>query len=555
MTEPSAGTLIGQYEVVSLIGQGTTGSVYRAVDTETGRTVAVKRITTLPSDQQRSAFHREARILAGLHHPAVLRLVELIDTAEHLALVTEYCSGGSLRDALRSRGAFTPQQVVTTLTPIVSALAAAHHDGIIHRDVKPSNIVMRDDNIGNIGGTGGSGGTGGIAGQPVLADFGLALTDPGVSQTSSAALGSASYLDPEVADGALPTGASDLYSLGVVAYELLTGTTPFVGESPLAVLRAADRGDHQVLDPAHYGPLATVVERAIARNPVQRFPDATSLLEALQSTVDSAQNSTVDASVGLATAEQNRAAATVLGAGAAQSTESDPANPGLRTGVLAGRVRPEQDRPTDQTTAFRLPHRPHALDAADPVSEKRNWRRIAIVGAFAVGIGAVTTVLGVVRSSNRSEIANGVVPFRVNCDSSITAQCVGAVTRTPEGILVKFAEDERPTLFTVGKRTDALRVSNFFCGAAETLAVYRPSNGVIYYFKQWPLPGEQTDVRADATGVVGAEVVVADHNGDGCGDIGLETGGKNAARTWFMPHVQNERLQTIDRSATPPSAA
>ncbi len=512
MSEPSAGTLIGQYEIVSLIGHGSTGSVFRAVDTETGRTVAVKRITTLPTDAQRAAFHREARTLAGLDHPSVLRLVELIDTDEHLALVTEYAGGGSLRDALRTRGPFAPAKVVALLAPVASALAETHRDGIVHRDVKPSNIVLRDD------------------GTPVLADFGLALTDPGVSQTSSAALGSASYLDPEVADGVMPSPASDLYSLGVVAYELLTGRTPFAGDTPLAVLRAADRGDFQPLDRATCGQFGAAVERAIARDPAARYPDAESLLRAWSAAVKipAAMDNPVD------DLDPFRSADT------AQPSTREPQR---RVRDIADPT--SDDDVTDRTASFRVPLRPLALEAAEPVHEARNWRRVGAAAAAVVALGSVGATIAAVRSANRSRTTSGVVTFRVSCDPQTTAQCVGTITRTPEGILVRFADDERPTHYTVGRRTDALRVSNFFCGSAETLAVYRPTNGVIYYFKDWPLAGQQSDVRADATGVTDAHVVVSDHNGDGCGDIGLDLG---ITRTWFMPHAQGERLQQVNRS-------
>ncbi len=543
MTEPSAGTLIGQYEIVSLIGHGSTGSVFRAVDTDTGRTVAVKRITTMPTDAQRAAFHREARTLAGLEHPSVLRVVELIDTDEHLALVTEYAGGGSVRDVLRTHGPFDAQQVLALLGPVASALATAHRDGVVHRDVKPSNIVLRTD------------------GTPVLVDFGLALTDPGVSQTSSAALGSASYLDPEVADGAMPSPASDLYSLGVVGYELLTGRTPFPGDTPLAVLRAADRGEFVPLDPAVHGPLAVAVERAIERDPAARYPDADTLLRTWRAAVDGPHSDVekpqdARASQGLSEPVSQGPSSQAVPQGVPQGVsvaQSVSDTPGLTAATREGveGVTTEDDG-LDRTSAFRIPIRPRALEAAEPVGEMRNWRRIWTGVAAVVVLGAVGATVAAVRSANRTEKTNGVVPFRVRCDSQTIAQCVGAITRTPEGILVRFAEDDRPTLFTVGRRTDALRVSNFFCGSAETLAVYRPTNGVIYYFKQWPLPGEQSDVRADATGMTNAQVVVGDHNSDGCADIGLEIG---ANRTWFMPHAQGERLQQIDRSAVTAAAA
>jgi serine/threonine protein kinase len=523
MTDPTAGTMIGQYEVLSLIGQGSTGSVYRSVDTETGHTVAIKRITTLPTDDQRRAFHREAQVLSELDHPSVLRLVELIDSDEHLALVTEYAAGGSLRDALRSHGPFSASDVVAILSPIVDALGEAHRSGVLHRDVKPSNIVLRDD------------------GTPVLADFGLALTDPGISQTTNAALGSASYLDPDLADGVLPSPSSDLYSVGVVAYELLTGSPPFSGETPLAVLRAADRADHSPLDPQVHGPLATVIERALSRKRSDRYGDAASLLSAMRAALGKPDSG------GALTAPTQRPGDPQgqHHGGATAGSSTHPAGR-IRQGEASTRTAQLDDGTIDQTAAFRVSTRPAALQSAEPFKEERNWRRIGAAAAGLLTIGSIVGALMIARSKNQVNATTGVVPFRVSCDSSTTAQCVDTVTRTPEGMLVQFAEDDQPTLYTVGNRSDALRVSNFFCGPAETLAVYRPSTGVVYYFKSWPLQGEQTDIRADATGIQDAQVVVGDHNDDGCGDIGLELDG---SRTWFMPSAQPERLQTIERTA------
>jgi hypothetical protein len=107
---------------------------------------------------------------------------------------------------------------------------------------------------------------------------------------------------------------------------------------------------------------------------------------------------------------------------------------------------------------------------------------------------------------------------------------------------VLFAGDTEPTQYRIGERSDALRVSNFFCGETETLALYRPSTGVIYYFKNWPLDGEKSETVADATGILNAELGVSDINGDRCSDIALDVAGK---RTWFSPNQQPDRLQSV----------
>jgi serine/threonine protein kinase len=498
------GTTIGGYRVLSVIGHGSTGTVYRAEVPASGELVALKRITVHTENEQRAELHNEAKALVAINHPSVLRLIEVIDTPDHLALVTEYLDGGSLRDLLRSHGPFTSKETVAHLAPIAAALGEAHRKGLVHRDVKPSNILLRSD------------------GSTVLADFGLAIDDPTVSQTNNAALGSAAYLDPVVLDGAKPSAASDLYALG--AYELLRGTAPFIGESTLAVMRASDRGIFSPLSRFEHGPLADEVERSFARRPEDRFENATTLLWAWKHAIDpSAVHHSPTTSQG--------------------SVNGSEANgPMLPDVEKSSHLSSQADRGAASTTAFVSPSRPAALWDAAPVTPSRKWNKIIAAAASVVAVGALGAGVFVKRSANANQELSGIVPFKVFCDATRTAQCVDSYTRTPDGISVKFSGDTEPTRFAVGRRNDALRVSNFFCGTAETLALYRPQTGVIYYFRDWPLPNTKTEVRADATGITNAEVIVGDFDSNNCGDIGLE---RASERTWFSPSTQNERLKLV----------
>jgi serine/threonine protein kinase len=481
---------IGAYTVQAVIGRGSTGTVYRAIS-DAGQVVALKRITVLTAEDERKRLRIEARALGTLRHPNTLRLIDVVDTDTDLALVTEYISGGSLRDRI-TQGPLSPSETVELLAPLAEALQEAHAAGIVHRDVKPSNVLLRDD------------------GSAVLADFGLALDDVRVSQTSTAALGSAAYLDPEILDGRKPSPSSDTYSLGVVAYETITGRLPFEGDTTLAVLRNADKGAFQPLDRDRFGALAPAIERAFARTASDRFASAKDVAESWRTAL-------------------HRPAP--LLAAIAATTTGQAAEPQL----------PEPDRGPRATAKFRIPTRPLGLEQATPQKPAKPWKKIglATAGLFVLagsGFGAWQTF------GTDKQLVGAVLPVRADCDPRTTAQCVKTYKRDSAGISVSFVGDASPTNFTVGREDDVLRVQNFFCGGAETLALYRKASGTIYYFKSWPLPGKTTEVVADATGILNANVLVGDYDNDGCTDIALDANNK---RTWFLPATQQDRLLLV----------
>ncbi len=470
--ENPVGSEVGGYTIVEVIGRGSTGVVYRATDAA-GNVVAIKQIDASSDPALLDIFRREAATLASFDHPCALRFIEVIDSPTTPAVVTEFVSGGSLREHLANHGPFSSAEVVTLLSPIAEALSAAHRTGLTHGDVKPSNILRRAD------------------GGCVLADFGTAAYHPDAKTPGQSVLASATYLDPEILTGATPSAKSDTYSLGIVAYELLTGYPPFRGDTTQAVLDEAANGTFDPLDRNTFGSFANEVERSFARDSTDRFETADDLLAAWN------------------------------------WSTAHPEAP---------------DEGPSATTTFAVNTRPAALVNAEPVQVGRNWKRIGVAVAAVAAIGATAGGIVLKRANNQAAEVNGVVPFKVYCDPAVTAQCVESVVRTPDGMSITFKGDGQPTRFAVGKRTDALRVSNFFCGPNETLALYRPTTGTIYYFREWPLPGKKTEIRADATGVFNAAVVVSDYDNNGCGDIGLERGNE---RVWFLPSQQQARLRLI----------
>ena len=222
----------GRYEVHELIGRGGMAQVHRGVDTRLERPVAVK---VLRSDLARdptflARFRREAQAAAGLNHPAVVAIYDsgedvdedlgVLDASVVPYIVMEVVEGETLRDRLRRTGPLEPAEAARVTEGVLSALASAHRSGIVHRDVKPANVMLTD------------------AGQVKVMDFGIAraLADSAATMTQTqAVVGTAQYLSPEQAQGQPVDARSDLYSTGCLLYELLTGRPPFRGDSPVAV--------------------------------------------------------------------------------------------------------------------------------------------------------------------------------------------------------------------------------------------------------------------------------------------------------------------------------
>ena len=226
-TEP---TLIGgRYELGELLGRGGMAEVRKARDTRLGRTVAVKRLRTdLASDATFQArFRREAQSSASLNHPSI---VSVYDTGEEMStdgsdvaqpyIVMECVQGRTLRDIVREGRKILPERALEITSDVLAALDYSHRAGIIHRDIKPGNVMLTP------------------AGDVKVMDFGIAraVSDASSTMTQTAAVvGTAQYLSPEQARGETVDSRSDVYSTGCLLYELLTGRPPFVGDSPVAV--------------------------------------------------------------------------------------------------------------------------------------------------------------------------------------------------------------------------------------------------------------------------------------------------------------------------------
>ncbi|HUH07825.1 MAG TPA: serine/threonine-protein kinase, partial [Egibacteraceae bacterium] len=308
--------LAGRYELGETIGSGGMGLVVGGLDQVLQRPVAVKllRDDLGADDQTRERFLREARAAASLAHPNAAAVYDAGRDGDVSFLVMELVEGESLAQMIARRGALPPAEAVALIDGVLAALGAAHRQGLIHRDVKPSNVLVTP------------------AGEVKLTDFGIAKSvaeDAGLTLTGEL-LGTPRYLAPELSAGKPATAASDLYAAGVMLYELLAGRPPFEGDNPLSVALAHQRQSPaplSALKPGLDERLVTAVDRAMSKDAGDRFPDAASFRAALG-----------EAQSAFAVAE---AAAPTLALGAqtmrlpAGGTPIDASSPGSRSGWLA----------------------------------------------------------------------------------------------------------------------------------------------------------------------------------------------------------------------------
>ncbi|WP_129976221.1 Stk1 family PASTA domain-containing Ser/Thr kinase [Rhodococcus sp. Q1] len=258
-----------RYRIESQIARGGMSTVYRGTDLRLDRPVAVKIMDPqFAADPQFLArFEFEARSVARLTHPGLVAVYDQGQDGDHVFLVMELVEGGTLRELLRERGPMPPHAAAAVAAPVLGALAVAHRAGLVHRDIKPENILIS----GN--------------GEVKIADFGLVRAVAAATTTSrSVILGTAAYLSPEQVTVGSADARSDVYSTGLLVYEMLTGRTPFTGDTSLSV--AYQRVEKDVPDPSSAidgvpPELDAFVRRATEREPAERYADAQVMADAL----------------------------------------------------------------------------------------------------------------------------------------------------------------------------------------------------------------------------------------------------------------------------------
>ncbi|WP_223166780.1 protein kinase domain-containing protein [Nonomuraea sp. SYSU D8015] len=401
--------LAGRYHLLSRLGSGGHGEVWRARDTLLDRVVAVKTVRAgLDGDPEFAArFHAEARSMATVDHPGVVAVFDYgiaeMPGRRTPYLVMQYLDGEPLHLLLSRRGRIAAGPTMDLVAQAAAALQAAHEAGIVHRDVKPGNLMIRPD------------------GTVVLTDFGIARTADDLGLTASGiVLGTATYCAPEQAEGDAPTPAMDVYALGVVAYECLAGRAPFDGESAVAI---ALKHLHEMPPPLPADvpvAVAEVVKRALAKDPDDRWPTAAAFAAAARALAGDAGRPLADGQpAGRGAAADGRGtgasggSAAVAPRGAASAADARTTSAGTgergaaRDGGTTGRARaipatvPGRDRADgpDRGRAAGAgqdrvggPGRDGAGAGRAPAAGMRRSRRAGI-GALAVGGGLAAALI------------------------------------------------------------------------------------------------------------------------------------------------------------------
>ncbi len=386
-------TLGGRYRLDERIAGGGMGDVWRGTDEVLGRTVAVKILLPALLDEPGFAerFRGEARTMATINHPGVVDVYDYGSDQQLAFLVMEYVEGDALSRTLSRVGRLTPARTMALVAQAADALQAAHANGIVHRDVKPGNLLVRPN------------------GTLVLTDFGIARSAlVGQLTVAGSVLGTASYISPEQASGAVATSASDVYALGVVAYQCLSGHRPFDGATPIEIAMKHVRESPRPL-PGDIPPsVRAIVDRALAKDPNARWPSA-SAMAAVARQAASSLTSTAQQPAG----QPARSAGPVSPAAPARPPNGYPSSSAPMSGSpMSGGARPPYPpvpRPVSgargaasvpsgppaqpqqpvrhqpvQPQPYRQPYQPQAAPAAKP--ESSGGRQVLIVLAVVLAL-------------------------------------------------------------------------------------------------------------------------------------------------------------------------
>lgn len=278
------GQTVAHYKITDMLGEGGMGTVYRADDLKLDRTVALKFVLSSIGDQLNGheRLVREAKACAALNHPNITTIHDFGEDGSQSFIVMEFVEGVTLQEAIQQRS-FEPEEIVAIGIQIADALDAAHAKGIIHRDLKSANVMLD------------------ASGRVKVMDFGLAkLAQSSFVTQSGATLGTAAYMSPEQVRGDELTPRSDIYSLGVVLYELATGVTPYPHAHQLAVMYAI--ANEEPLPPREHNAsipvaLEAVIMKAMAKNPDERYASCARMVEALRSAAPAGGHAAIGSAV------------------------------------------------------------------------------------------------------------------------------------------------------------------------------------------------------------------------------------------------------------------
>src|SRR4051812_1441603 len=267
-------TVVDQrYSIVSRIGSGGMADVYCAQDLQLGRKVALKLLYRRFAEDEEfvERFKREASAAAGLQHPNVVGVYDRGEWDGTYYIAMEYLEGRSLKQVLQEEGPLPADRAIDIVIQILRAARFAHQRGIIHRDIKPHNVILDEE------------------GRAKVTDFGIARAGASDMTETGSIMGTAQYLSPEQAQGHAVSAQSDLYAIGIVLYELLTGRVPFDGDSPVTI--ALKQVSELPIPPSAFNPsvppeLDAIVLRALEKDPARRFADSDEMIAELEALRD-----------------------------------------------------------------------------------------------------------------------------------------------------------------------------------------------------------------------------------------------------------------------------
>ncbi len=400
------GKTLGKYQVTERLGRGGMAEVYRGRHPRLGRDVAIKVLHAHLAEGSGflARFEREAKAVAALHHPNIVQVYDFDVEDGAFYMVMEYVGGGTLKarlDELAARHDHLPMpDVLRILGELAQALDYAHAHGVLHRDVKPSNVLLDP------------------SGRAVLTDFGIAHLVGGAHYTTTGTLmGTPAYMSPEQCRGAEITPASDIYALGVILYELVTGRVPFSADTPLGI---AHKQIHEPLPaPRSFRPdlpavLETVIGKTLAKKPAERYQTAAALARAvagaLAAVTETQAFSAAEEPAGEGPTPEATAAATVVepeapqADSAAQPTMMMPDEPAAEEPAPEAAGAPEtagpEPHPPEPAPTPAPPNPPEPAPtpaqpkppAAAP-SPSRLWRRLLVLGLAALALVAALAVM------------------------------------------------------------------------------------------------------------------------------------------------------------------
>lgn len=337
-----------RYELTEQIGTGGMATVWKARDTLLGRPVAIKRLLPHLANDPGSAerFNREAQAAASLNHPGIVTVFDTGEDEDGPYIILELIEGDTLAAKLAEAGPLAPVAVVDIVAQVGSALDHAHALGVVHRDIKPANLILDPE------------------GRVRLADFGIARTvdDPTTVTATGELVGTISYLAPEILEGHAATPASDIYSLGAVTYELLTGRPPFTADTPAALLEAVRSTEPPSLSGMAPDQMASEVARAMSKDPAQRPSTAGVFAAALMGSATLVLGSPIPSRAPIST-----------------------------SGSRSARKNGGSEEPTVVTAAATAPTLPPSSQAVEPVSQRTRWPLVAmLLGVLALVAAAMS---------------------------------------------------------------------------------------------------------------------------------------------------------------------